>query len=151
MAYLAGQKLRASDLNIASVSDSDVTSRTTTSTTFTSTLSPATICGTAFTAPPSGKVAIHWATSLSNNSSPNVAQCSPAVRTGSTVGSGTTFQAAGATTAITSVGNIRAGATILVTGLTAGSLYNVALEHRAFSAGTATFLERHVIVSPQIS
>lgn len=151
MAYTAGQKLRASDLNIASVSDSDVTSRTTTSTSFTQVLSPANVCGTAFTAPPSGKVAIHWSTSLSNGSSPNVAQCSPAVRAGASVGAGTVFLAADATRGITSVANIRAGCTVLVTGLTAGTVYNVALEHRAFSAGTATFLERHVIVSPQIS
>src|SRR5690242_13552472 len=101
MAYAAGQKLRASDLNITSVSASDVTSRTTTSTSFTQVLSPATVCGVAFTAPPSGKVIINWSTSLSNGSSPNVAQCSPAVRTGSSVGAGTVFLAADATRGIT--------------------------------------------------
>jgi hypothetical protein len=151
----AGGILLASDVNTlynllgaTSVTNTDATSRTTSSITYTTTLSPANICGTAFTAPPSGKIVIHWSSQLSNSSGPNVAECSPAVRTGSTVGSGTSVHAAAVTNAITAIANTQAGSSVLVTGLTAGSSYNVALEHRAFSAGTATFANRVVTVVP---
>jgi hypothetical protein len=156
--FTAGMKLRASDLaalvsamNAATVRAVDATSRTTTSTSFTTTLSPANILGVTFTAPQSGKIGIFWSTSSSNGSSPNVAQTSPSVRTGSTIGSGTVVQASGAALATTSIANSRVGNFTEVTGLTAGNTYNVALEHRAFSAGTATFLEREVTVVPLLN
>lgn len=151
MTFFAGQPLAANDLNMTAVSNADTTSRTTTSTSYTTTLSAANICGVAFTAPPSGKVLIGWNCQMSNNSSPNVAQCSFGIRTGSVVGSGSVFQASGDGTSITSIANAGAGRTSLVTGLDPGTVYNVALEHRAFSAGTATFLNREVEVFPQMA
>lgn len=153
MAFAAGQPLTATDLNMTSDSNADATSRTTTSTSYTSTLSPATICGLSFIAPPSGKVLILWAASCNNSSAGNIATCSPAVRTGSIVGSGSLFLAADDSRAVYNSTTIfiRPGAQTNVTGLTAGSIYNVALEHRAFSAGTATFAFREVTVVPQLA
>lgn len=151
MAFAAGQPLSANDLNMTGLSSTDGTTRTTTSTSYTTTLSPAGLCGVAFTGPPSGKVLISWATSLSNNTSPNIAQCSPGIRVGSTVGSGTVFQAAGGFVHLTSTANVRIGASTIVSGLTPGTVYNVALEHRAIAAGTASFDGREVLVVPLLS
>lgn len=156
--FNAGNKLRASELraivdamNAATVRNADATTRTTTSTGYTTALTPANICGVSFTAPQSGKVRITWSASLSNSNPPNIAQCSPGIRTGATVGSGTVVQAAGGNVHITATTNMRAGASTEVTGLTPGTVYNVALEQRAFSAGTATFDSREVSVAPLLN
>jgi len=151
MTFAAGQPLTATDLNMTPSTNADPTARTTTSIAFTTTLSPANICGVAFVAPPTGKVMIFWNSSCANGSSPNIAQCSPSIRTGSVVGSGSVFQASDTTIALTAISSTRAGASTLVTGLTPGDTYNVALEHRSFSAGTSTFQERDVTVVPQIA
>ena len=146
-------RIDAVDAKVATVSiaNSDATSRTTASTSYTSTLSPANICGVSFTAPPSGKVVIGVNCQLSNSSGPNVAQCAPVIKTGSTVGSGTGVLSADDGRAVTSIANGRGGITTFVAGLTSGTVYNVSLEHRAFSAGTATFSNREVVVTPQLA
>lgn len=151
MTLLAGQKLRASDLNTASVSNADATSRTTTSASYTTTLSPANICGVSFTAPPSGKVLLLWVTYMVN-SGVGYCLCSPEIRTGSTVGSGTVFLAAHDDRTVQSTGTSadRVGASYLATGLTAATVYNVALTHLVQS-GTGTFLRREVTVIPQLA
>lgn len=151
MALTAGQKVRASAVSMAALSAVDATSRTTTSLTYTSTLTAANICGVSFTAPPSGRVLLHWAV-YTFNSAVNFSSCSPAVRTGSTVGSGTSFLAADDSRAIIgqSAAGFRLGASYLVTGLTAATVYNVALEHRV-SGTTGTFQYREVTVIPQLA
>lgn len=151
MTFYAGQPLAASDLQMTMVSNADPTARTTTSTSFTTTLSPANICGISFVAPPSGKVLIICGAQCSNGSSPNIAQASFGIRQGDVVGSGTVFQASGDSTTVTSIASVGASRGSPVTGLTPGTIYNVAMEHRAFSAGTATFLNREVIVQPQLA
>ncbi len=153
MTFAAGQPLAASDLNMKPESNADSTSRNTTNTSFTTTLSPANICGVAFTAPPSGKVMLHWESACSNNTGTNTAICAPAIREGSTVGSGTVFLAAADERSIwsTTTTGPRIGASAKVEGLTPGTVYNVALEHRANSAGTATFQGREVTVVPQLA
>jgi hypothetical protein len=156
--FTSGRKLRASELaalvaamNAPTVRAVDATSRTTTSTSYTGTLTAAGLCGVSFVAPQSGKVLIHWAARLGNGSSPNRADCSPAIRAGSTVGSGTSFQAAGDGTSITSIASARIGASTVVTGLTPGDTYNVSLEQRSFSAGTTTVGDREVTVVPLLA
>lgn len=160
--FSAGQRVTGAQLNqlstqidaltaatsTAGVTATDATSRTTTSTSYTGTLSPAGLCGVSFVAPQSGKVEIHWAAELFNDTPPNNARVSPAVRTGSTVGSGTVVLAASDARAVLATTVIRTGASMQVTGLTAGSTYNVSLEQRIFSGGTGTFLSREVNVVP---
>lgn len=137
--------------NMSAVVNTDATSRTTTSTSFTSTLSPANICGVAFTAPASGKVLITWRMALANSGAGYTA-CSPQVAAGAVVGSGAVFLAAGdGTTISTDFSTFEGqGGTVLVTGLTPATAYNVALYHRVAS-GTGTFLRREVNVIPQIA
>lgn len=151
MPIAAGNIIYASDLLMTTAQNADTTARTTTSTSFTTVLSPANICGVAFVAPPSGKVVINWGCGVQNSSSPQLSVCSFAIRAGSTVGSGTSFQASDDGRAITSLAFINSGQTSEVTGLTAGTTYNVALEHRVASSGTGTFSNRTVTVVPQLA
>lgn len=148
MAIGAGNVIYANDLLMMVSSATDLTSRTTTSTAFTGTMTPAGLCGVAFIAPPSGNVTIHWSVELKNSAS-NATGCSPAVRTGTTVGSGSNVLVASFDYAIRndSVDFLRAGSTYLLTGLTAGTQYNVSLE-QIVTAGTGTFARRAVQVVP---
>ncbi len=154
--FNAGQKLRASTmqaisdaLNVASASNADATTRTTTSASFTTALTAPNICGTSFVAPPSGIVEVQWAAYMFNSGS-NFTQTSPAVRSGSTVGSGTTHLASADARSTTHNGTSgeRATGSTRVTGLTPGATYNVALEHRV-GAGTGSFQNREVAVYPK--
>jgi len=147
----AGNIIYASDLLMTTTQTADTTARTTTSTSYTTTLSPASICGVAFVAPPSGKVMIEWGSGVQNGSSPQLAVTSFAIRADSTVGSGVSFQASDDGRAIASTAFINAGASSEVTGLTPGSTYNVALEHKVASSGTGTFSNRRVVVIPQLA
>lgn len=151
MPIAAGDIIYASDLLMTEVDSADATARTTTSTSYTTTLSPAQICGAAFTAPPSGKVSIEWGSGVQNGTAPNLGVCSFAIRAGAVVGSGASFQASDDGRAVTSQAFVRAGAQSTVTGLTAGTVYNVALEHRVASAGTGTFSNRTVTVVPLLA
>lgn len=151
MPIAAGNIIYASDLLMTTAQNTDTTARTTTSTSYTTTLAPAGLCGVSFVAPPSGKVMIEWGCGLDNSSAPSLAVCSFAVRAGSTVGSGVSFQASDDGRAISGQLYHRSGASSEVTGLTAGSTYNVVLEHRTASAGTGTFSNRSVTVIPQLA
>lgn len=148
MTYTAGRKLRASDLNLTAVSAVDPTSRTTTSATYTTTVSAANICGVAFTAPPSGKVLLLYL-AYQVNSGVGYTLTTPEVRSGSTVGSGTVLLVAHDDRCIQNTGTSpqRLSGSYLLSGLTAASLYNVALNHLVQS-GTGTFLRREVTVVP---
>lgn len=151
MPIAAGNIIYASDLLMTEVDSADATSRTTTSAGYTTTLSPAQICGVAFTAPPSGKVSIEWGCGVQNGTALNLGVCSFAVRAGSVVGSGTSFQASDDGRSIGSQAFINAGRQSTVTGLTPGTVYNVALEHRVNSGGTGTFSNRTVTVVPLLA
>src|SRR5581483_1669271 len=109
--------------------------RTTTSTSYTNTLSPANIAGAAFVAPPSGKVLIHWSVEKASSTAGAGVYTAPAVKTGTTVGSGTSVVAASDDAAILlntgGAGQFNQhGQTLQVVGLTPGQNYNVSLEHR---------------------
>lgn len=148
---LAGQIIRALDFaGFASASDTtDVTNFNTTSFVLGSP-----IVGVSFVAPTSGSVNVFWGGKLRLNSATGVRVfLAAAVRTGGTVGSGTDVagtdedwalevgEAAGA--------RLGASRTRPVTGLTAGSTYNVSLWHKnAISVASAgTFMFRDVTVT----
>lgn len=127
-------------------SDRQDASDTTVSTSYTT--ADMTVCGTAFEAPPSGRVYIHLS-SFIDNSGANTTFVSFEVRAGDTVGAGTVFQAASDNTSISwlNVNEAHFGRSFLVTGLTAGADYNVQLLHKV-SAGTGTLQYRYVVVEP---
>lgn len=129
-----------------SASDRQDASDTSTSTAYTT--ADMTPCGTAFEAPPSGRVYVHLS-SLIDNGAANTMFVSFEVRAGDTVGAGTVFQAASDNTSISWLNTNEAhfGRSFLVTGLTAGSDYNVQLMHRV-TAGTGTLQYRYVVVEP---
>lgn len=106
-------------------------------------------CGIAFTACTTGRAEVEFNADLFNDTAAQFTVCSFVVRTGSTVGSGTVFQAASDSRAIVNTGTspIQAGVTSLVSGLTPGDVYNVRLEHRV-GANIGTLLRRSVIVRP---
>lgn len=136
-------------LSLPAPTNTDATSRTTTSTGYTSTLTPATICGTAFTAPASGAVLLLWAVETSSSGA-NFALSSVAVYTGSSVGSGTSVLAASDDRMVRNnlTASLRMGVHHVLTGLTPGATYNVAMEHRVEGASTGTFARRGVSVVP---
>jgi len=109
-------------------------------------------CGAAFVAPTTGRVKIDFAAQLDHDTAASATLVSPHVRTGGTVGSGSDVvgYTADDTRCIFNRGTDarRFGASLLVSGLTAGSTYNVRLEHKIAGAGTGTIRNRHVIVSP---
>lgn len=137
-------------LGAATTSNTDPTvSRTTTSTVFTGALTPATVCGMAFIAPPSGKVQITWRATMANSGN-NYTASSFAVAAGSTVGSGAVFQSGddARTVSTDSTTFEGQGATEYVSGLTPGATYNAYMVHRVV-AGIGTFLRRTIGVVPQ--
>lgn len=106
-------------------------------------------CGVAFVAPTTGRVKIDHS-GWQSNSAANFTMTAPVVRQGSTVGSGTVVLAASDDNTVAVAGGgaqYRNGTSILVTGLTPGSAYNVRIEHRV-SGGTGTIQRRNVIVTP---
>jgi hypothetical protein len=130
------------------VSTFDATSRTTTSAAYTETLTPAGLCGVSFTAPTSGAVRIDWKADISANSAA-VHGISYELRTGSTIGSGTSVLASNDDRALRNDANgvlIGVGVFDIVTGLTGGNVYNVSLSQRTGS-GTLTVARRLLIVT----
>jgi hypothetical protein len=105
-------------------------------------------CGVAFVACSTGRALI-WHAAQLDNSTTAATRVAPVVRTGSTVGSGSSVVAASDSNAIVGQGTdaARFGAAVFVEGLTPGDSYNVRLEHRT-TAGTGTVSLRTVIVSP---
>lgn len=106
-------------------------------------------CAVSFMAPFTGRVNISYAGDLDNSSAAASTNIAPVVRTGGTIGSGSTILAATLDNCIRNVGtdNRRFGAELLLSGLTPGDLYNCRLEHRV-SGGTGTIQQRQLIVSP---
>ncbi len=139
-----------SQVNTASATNNDPTSRTTSSTSFTSTLSPANICGTSFVAPTSGTVLVMLRAQI-QNSGVNYSAAGYEVREGSTVGSGTVFLSSSDERAIStaSTAGEGQGMTEYVSGLTPGATYNVFITHRTTNgASTLTTLRRAISVVP---
>lgn len=143
----AGQIIRAADFP-AAASDAQGTSGTTTSTTFTPTLTGGTACGLTFVAPTSGKVLVTNASRLTNSGA-NESYCGWALRTGGTIGSGSSVFGSADARSVLHNGTTfaRKGADFLVTGLTAGSTYNIQQEFRV-SAGTGSFANKDLAVTP---
>lgn len=150
----AGQIVRAADFDgFATASDAtDVTNFNST----TYTLGTPTV-GVAFAAPTSGTVLITWGGRLNlNTATAEVLLLSAEVRTGSTVGSGTVIAASDDDWAVeigkTGADRLGASRSRPITGLTAGTTYNVAVRHRNFvsvaSAGTVLFRNVTVIGVP---
>ncbi|HEV2784702.1 MAG TPA: hypothetical protein VGX25_35405 [Actinophytocola sp.] len=142
---LTGDKVVAT----ATVSDTQTTVGTTTSTSFTATLTGGTTCGVAFVAPPSGQVIVFNTAGMANSEA-TYTFTGFEVRTGGVVGSGTVFLAADDTRSLRVAEDnfIRYTVAHLVTGLTAGSTYNVRQMFRT-NAGTLNVSEKHLIVQPQ--
>lgn len=151
MSFAAGQPLVASDLNMITMTNADPTLRTTTAPAYTTTLTAANICGTSFTAPPSGKVMIYYAADMANSGA-NFTASAPQVNEGSVVGSGTPFQAASDNVSISTDSTTfeSQGRHTLVTGLTAGAVYNTSMAHRV-AGGTGSYLRREITVIPQLA
>lgn len=127
------------------------TSSTTASTTY---VNLTNIAGTAFVAPESGIVTIYYTALMANDTATGGSQLTPRVGTGATVGGGTTVLAASNNNAIgfdqhaTVNESMRFGGQYTLTGLLPGTIYNVSMQGRAITAGTATFQRIHTTVVP---
>jgi hypothetical protein len=149
----AGHKLTTLDF-LPTVSDTEAGAFTFNLTTFGLDADTGTYvdCGVSFVAPYSGRVIIHTAARVGNDTAGAGTEVAPVVRSGGVVGSGSTIVAASSDNAVRSAGTtsttqMRAGSPLLVPGLTAGDTYNVRLEHRV-SGGIGTVGLRHVVVTP---
>lgn len=148
----AGQIIRAADFD-GYAYDSDPADETGfTSTSFT--LGGTTV-GTSFTAPTSGAVKITWSAKFALGSDTNLTYVSAEVRTGSVVGSGSVVSAAADDSSLelgqASTTRLQASRVRPVTGLTAGSTYNVSLWHHTTAADNATLYQRDVLVEPMFT
>lgn len=113
----------------------------------------ATKVGVTFTAPTTGRVLVMWTARFESNTT-GLIYVSAAVRTGATIGSGTSVSAASQTSAVSS--NTGAGGTDtriaaaffrVVTGLTPGNSYNAVTEH-SVSSGNGDVFDRSLAVIP---
>lgn len=132
----------------ATASSIQTDSGTVTSTSYTGTRTgTSNVAGVAFKAPASGSVRIDWACGVSNSSASNITLASIEVRTGTSVGSGTSVLAAGDAYAlqINTATETKISDFYVVSGLTARSDYNVRLMYRV-TAGTGTFNRPKVLV-----
>lgn len=112
--------------------------------------------GIAFVAPPSGAVRIDWSCGISSSDTTKYALVSFVVRTGNTVGSGTTVQAASDNVVLQSWGSSSENSYAqfyYLSGLTAGGAYNLRLAYRIQSstAQTGTFNRPKVLVEPVLA
>lgn len=150
MSINAGTKVTATHL-YGPTASTQATSGTTTSTSYTATLTGGTACSAVFTAPASGAVIVHNSTDFFTSTTSFV-YCTVEVRAGGVVGSGTVFSAAGDGEAVKHQTNVQTfgfGRSRLITGLTPGATYNIRQMFRV-SAGTGTYLNKHMIVEPQL-
>lgn len=160
MAFLAGQKIRASYFNAVVVwnYDSATTNGTTASAypTFTNTLAVLGIMGVAFVAPPSGKVNITWSCrQVRSNSAGASVLVDCEVKTGSTVGSGVLVRASNDPTASSGEShaannNHQPSGFAPLSGLISGASYNAVLTYTV-TGGTATINGRQIEVTPLLA
>ena len=151
--FWTGSQWRALGSLPAPTQASDFTSLTgVTSTSYTNG-SP--VCGTTFVAPPSGRVIITVSGAISISNNGERIFLSYDVRAGSTIGSGTLVAGAADLSALIAGSAVNSGAAAwassshrrLLTGLTAGSTYNVFTRHRV-SGGSGTVAARYLLVEP---
>lgn len=156
MAFVAGQRLTAQHLNSTfetATQHAPLDLGTTTSTGFTSTLTGGTSpVFTTFTAPLSGKVLVSWAAGLYWTGSVATVLCALQVRVGTSATAGTIFLAAADNLALQSTDAAatqeeQQGRSHLLTGLTAGTVYNAAMAFRT-TAGTGNFARKAISVVP---
>lgn len=144
---LPGTVIDGSDGGTGTIaSDTEDALDTSTSPTFTA--ADMAVCGTAFTAPTSGRIYVHLSAHI-DNSAANTGVVSYRIGTGSTVGAGTEVVAAadGRSLTRTNVNQVMFGRTFVASGLTPGSAYNIQLMHRT-TAGTVELIYRNVGVEP---
>lgn len=153
MTLLAGQKLHASDVNLPAAESFQTDSGTVAGATYTGTRTGSSnVAGYSFTAPNSGNIMVFWGAGISVTS--QFALMAFEIRTGSTIGSGTLVQAAsdniqcqGTATAETTSSNSK-----LVTGLSAGSVYNIRAMYRTQAGGvTGTYNRPHIAHIPALA
>jgi hypothetical protein len=111
------------------------------------------IAGTAFTAPGSGIVTIHYTARLGNTLATGGAAITPWIGVGSTVGAGTQVLAASDANALiyllsTAAEDIRMGGHHTISGLEPGLVYNVSMQGRMVTGGTASFDDITTTVVP---
>lgn len=159
MAFLAGARLTAQSLNDTFQTagqhaplDSGTTSSTGYVTSLTGGTSPV---FQTFVAPTSGKVDIRWSAGLAITvGAPGSVLCGPQVREGTSATSGTIFLAVADNLAIqnthdNNADEIQVGRSYIVSGLTPGQTYNVALAYRVLSgADTGTISRKAVSAIP---
>jgi hypothetical protein len=150
--FTNGSILTADDLNNAfgdTKRNQQNTAGTTTSTTYTNAITGGTLPSTTFVANASGRVLI-TATVRCFTSVTAFVRFAPEVRDGAVVDSGTVRLAAADTTAgvhQTNVQTFRFAEETYLSGLVAGSTYNVRLKVLT-STGTGTFADMELIVKP---
>lgn len=111
------------------------------------------VVGVVFTAPTTGRVRVDWHGRFQPAAAVN-AQVGFALRTGSTLGSGTLIQDGQNEACLESPnvsgpgGRVQGGMFFIVTGLTPGSTYNAVVCYRVVSAGSGTVFARSIGVSP---
>lgn len=146
---LAGQTIKAADFDgyATTIEAADETGFTNTAFSL-----GTTTVGVTFVAPTSGAVKITWACRFALGTDTNLTVVSAEVRTGSTVGSGTVVSAADNDSALelgqAATTRLQAAQYRDVTGLTAGSTYNVSIWHHTSSGDSATIYNRRVMVEP---
>jgi hypothetical protein len=160
MALVAGAMATGADFqNLTIKQHQPLDSGTVTTGTFTTTRTGGTSpVGVAFTAPPSGKVMIHWACGINGSGTGGSAfyLCTFQIRQGTTVGSGTLTVAGDdnkslqVTNLVSANGEIQAGRSEGYASLTPGNSYNVSLMFRV-GTGTGTFSRASVNVVPCIA
>lgn len=142
--------------NLAPVVASSTTNDSTSSTTFVPGASP---FGITFVAPPSGIVAITVAAYFQQTQDGGVALVSHTLRTGATIGSGTTVgTAANSNRALVAGGPVTTGKPIyfqgsrrsIWTGLTAGASYNARVEMACANGGGINVFYRELQVEPSL-
>lgn len=112
--------------------------------------------GVVFTAPPSGRVIVTISSYFGQTTNANEAIVSFAVRTGGTIGSGTVVLSPSGNRALvcgmavnaSAPARLQASRRLAITGLTAGSTYNVRIEFATSPAGACAIFTREILVEP---
>jgi hypothetical protein len=154
MAFTAGQKVRASALNMTPTETRLTASLSSlATTTYTAVTDGTNTCGHSFTAPPSGKVEFSWSNSVASGTTGSTVFVGVEVRQGSTVGSGTVQSAVSDNEAfqVSSASRCPGSDSRVLTGLTAGSVYNVRQMWRNSGSTTSTGAKPRVTTKPLLA